>query len=290
MSLLLPSYISPTPHNNEGESVRSIVCGIVGTPDYHEIIVASYSGKIISFTSEPVLARAQEDSYGRSVQTVNNENRIKHMRKEIEDLKKKFEKDKKEYKRQNGSNGQLNADAQQLKPAPEFPVNSKFILDTTLAAYVLTVELQTPIDLIILRSPVVLDLVETDTGSSVLSVTPPLLQQQCSGGGVGGGNGSAGGAGAGGAGKDDAQQGKFVAVFRCQSQEKRIVLTLRTNEGEFGNLHITIVADSAPKAAKIVKYDLKPLSLHSKVYQLTTEEKARPKNTMRYTGNDAETN
>ena len=31
----------------------------------------------------------QDDSYGRSVQTVNNENRIKHLKKEIEDLKKK---------------------------------------------------------------------------------------------------------------------------------------------------------------------------------------------------------
>jgi hypothetical protein len=31
----------------------------------------------------------QDDNYGRSVQTVNNENRIKHMKKELEDLKKK---------------------------------------------------------------------------------------------------------------------------------------------------------------------------------------------------------
>jgi Bardet-Biedl syndrome 7 protein len=250
-----------------GESVRAIECGVVSTPDFHEIIVASYSGKIISFTTEPVLGRAQEDSYGRSIQTVNNENRIKHLKKEIDDLRKKIDKDKEKFKKSVGNQVSLES---QHKPAPEFPVNSKFLLDTTLAAYVLTVELQTPIDLIILRSPVVLDLVEADTGSSVLSVTPPLLQQQ-----VTGGAGLAG---------EDAQLGKFVAVFRCQSQEKRIVLTLRTNEGEFGNLTITVVAASTPKAAKIVRYELKPLSLHSRVHELTKEETRRPRNVMRYTG------
>ena len=30
----------------------------------------------------------QDDNYGRSVQTVNNENRMRHLRKELEDLKK----------------------------------------------------------------------------------------------------------------------------------------------------------------------------------------------------------
>ena len=250
-----------------GESVRSIVCGVVSTADYKEILIASYSGKVISFTTEPVHARAAEDSYGRSVLTISNENRIKHMKKEIEELRKKLKKDREVMQKAAGR--QANIDLQ-AKPAPEFPVNSKFTLDNRVAAYVLTVELQSSIDLIILRSPVVLDLVETDTGSSVLSVTPPQLLQQCAGGAA-----TAGGE----------DMGKFVAVFRCQSSEKRIVLTLRTNEGEFGNLNITIVADTAPKAAKIINYDLKPLSLHTKIYALSTEEAARPRNSMKYTGN-----
>jgi len=246
--------------------VRAVECGIVSTPDYHEIIVASYSGKLISFTTEPVHSRAVEDSYGRSIQTISNENRIKHLRKEIEEMKKTLAKDREKFKKTTGA--AVNMDAQH-KPAPDFPVNSKFNLDTTVAAYVLTVELQSSIDLIILRSPVVLDLVETDTGSSVLSITPPSLLAQ-----VGGGTSAAG----------DESLGKFVAVFRCQSAEKRIILTLRTNEGEFGNLHITIVADSVPKAAKIIKYDLKPLSLHTKVHEFNKEESARPRSAMKYTG------
>jgi len=111
----------------------------------------------------------------------------------------------------------------------------------------------------------VLDLLESDAGSSVLSITPPYLQQLSSP-------------------NSEDTQGKFVAVFRCQSKERRISLTLRTNEGEHGSLYVTIVAESTPKAAKIVKYDLKPLSLHTKLHELSPAELARPRNKMRYSG------
>jgi hypothetical protein len=124
-------------------------------------------------------------------------------------------------------------------------------------------------DLIILRSPVILDLVDLDIGNSVLSVTPPHLQAAAIAAGGGG---------------EDANSGKFVAVFRCQSNEKRINLTLRSNEGEYGDLVITIVAATNPKAGKIIKYELKPLSLHSKVHELTSQELNRPRNRIRYTG------
>ncbi len=244
-----------------GQSVRAVECGIVSTTDFAEVIVALYSGKVISFTTEPIKTRAQEDTYGRSIQTVNNENRIKSLRKEVDEIKKKVEKEREKLKKAN----MVSAAASNLiKPPADFPVNSKFELDSSLAAYVLSIELQMPIDLIIIRSPVVLDLVEADSGSSVLSVTPPHLLQS---------------------GTTDDNAGKFVAVFRCQAQERRISLTLRTNEGEFGEMMITIVAATNPKAAKIIKYELKPLSLHAKLHTLSQEELSRPRNRLRYSGN-----
>lgn len=244
-----------------GQSIRCVECGVVNTPDYPEILVAAYSGKVISFTTEPIRNRAQEDTYGRSIQTVNNENRIKNLRKEVDDLRKKVEKEREKYKKASSSSS---TQANLIKAPAEFPVNSKFELDASLAAYVLTIELQMPIDLIIIRSPVVLDLVETDAGNSVLSVTPPHLQQPTAPG--------------------EESAGKFVAVFRCQSQEKRLSLTLRTNEGEYGDMMITIVATGVPKAAKIIKYELKPLSLHAKLHTLSSDELQKPRNKVRYTG------
>jgi hypothetical protein len=111
---------------------------------------------------------------GRSVQTINNENRLKHMNQELTDLKKRLDKERDKLKK--SAVGETAARATQ-SAAADFPINSKFYLDTKIAAYILTIELQIPIDLIILRSPVVLDLLESDAGSSVLSITPPYLQQ-----------------------------------------------------------------------------------------------------------------
>jgi len=108
------------------------------------------------------------------VQTINNENRLKHMNQELVDLKKRVDKERDKLKKSAG----VEAVRGVTQPAAtDFPINSKFYLDTKIAAYVLTIELQIPIDLIILRSPVVLDLLESDAGSSVLSITPPYLQQ-----------------------------------------------------------------------------------------------------------------
>lgn len=232
---------------------------MVNTVDFNEIIIVSYSGKVISFTTEPVYSRAQEDNYGRSIQTINNENRIKHMRKELEELKTKVAKER-EKVRKIQQMGHANNSV--MIPVQDFSVISSFKLDVDIAAYILSIELQSPIDLIIIRSPVALDLIDTD-GTSVLSVTPPHLQPVFAG---------------------EEALGKFVAVFRCQSAEKRLSLTLRTNEGEYGEMMVTIVAASQPKAAKIIKYTLKPLSLNTKIHQLQGSSLARPRNRVKYTG------
>lgn len=253
-------HLEPTKifSKNIGQSIRSVECGIVNTPDFPEILVAAYSGKVISFTTEPIRSRAQDDSYGRSVQTVNNENRIKNLKKEVEDLKKKVEKEREKLKKAN-----ISSNLPILKPAPDFNINSKFELDSKLAAYMLSLELQSPMDLIILRSPVILDLIESEGTNTVVSVTPPHLQPQ---------------------GSSEDQSGRYVAVFRCQGQEKRIAMALRTNEGEYGDLVITVVNNMNPKAAKILKYELKPLSLNMKLHILTSEDLARPRNRIRYSG------
>ena len=45
---------------------------------------------------------------------------------------------------------------------------------------------------------------------------------------------------------------RYVLVVRCQSQEeKRLVLMLRPLEGVAGEVSVTVVADTQPKAAKV---------------------------------------
>ena len=80
---------------------------------------------------------------------------------------------------------------------------------------------------------------------------------------------------------------KFCASFRCQNNEKRIRINLRSTEGEFGDIDITVVTvgGNNSKAAKMVKLPIKPLSLHMKVGGISDAERAKPKNKLVFKGN-----
>lgn len=124
-----------------------------------------------------------------------------------------------------------------------------------------------------------LDLIESDLGSAVVSVTPQTLLSPAA---------------------DGNQDYRFVATYRCQNQEKRLNVLIRTTEGEYGDLLITVVSHGDPKAAKVrfsnplpflihfaqvIKYPMKPLSLQSRVSALTEEESIRPRNRIKFSGN-----
>jgi len=47
------------------ESVSAIKCGRVNSPDFDEIVVAGFSGKILSHTNEPLNTKDKSDAYGR---------------------------------------------------------------------------------------------------------------------------------------------------------------------------------------------------------------------------------
>lgn len=268
-----------------GESVRAVECGFVNSSEFYEVVVAAYSGKIISFTTEPLQDRAADDKHGRSLQTINDENRIRHLRAEVDALRSKVDKEKEKMKKLSTVVTDIVANT-----VMDFPVNSKFLLDTEQGIYTLTVELQVAIDLVLIRSPVLLDLVEAEVGSSTIAVTNQTDINSMTGlGGVAG---------------SDAAAPKFFASFRCQGSEKRLRLHLRSTEGEYGDMDITVVTAgaaaaassggsgsaspanmlSAAKSAKTIKFALKPLSLHSRINFLAEEERRRPKHRLQFTG------
>jgi Bardet-Biedl syndrome 7 protein len=145
---------------NIGETIRSIEVGRINSVDFNEIVLAAYSGKIISFTSEPTQQRApvcpslslslphraQDDTYGRSIQTVNNENRIKNLKKELEGLRGRVDKERAKMR--------LAQQKSAVDPAKCLPVdisiNSQFALNVDEAAYALSIEIQVPPPLFLL--------------------------------------------------------------------------------------------------------------------------------------------
>lgn len=251
-----------------GESIRSIACGFLRSTDYKEIVVATYSGKVITFTTEPILNRAPADTHGRTIKTVYNENHINSLKKEIDDLRKKVEKDRSK-KMLTQCISTTNQD---------IPISSKFLLDPSKAAYTLTLEIQFPIDLVIIRSSVSLELIDSDVGNTIVSITPqhllqPLVSSRQGAIGIGASRGSV-------------DSSKFLATFRFQGQVKRISISFRSTEGELGDILATLVTQSSPKCAKIVKFPIKPLSLHYRLPEFSQLDEARPRSKIVITGTD----
>jgi hypothetical protein len=183
-----------------GESVRGIDAGFVNSTDYAEIVCGCYSGKIISFTSEPVMKRAQDDTYGRSVQKINDENRIKNLRKEIDALKLKLTQDRDKLKKVSTKAIDMTATVSQ-----DFSVNARFGLDEDHSAYSLSIELQTPIELVVIKSAVLLTILDSEESSCSVYVTPPSA--------------------------DADENSRYVAICKVQNKEKRLNLLIRTTEG-----------------------------------------------------------
>lgn len=261
------------------ESIKSVAVGFINSDFYAAIVIATFSGKILSFTTEPISQRAQDDSYGRSVKTINDENRIKYLRREIAELQKKVDKEKEKTKKSSlsslstkgsaATNNVLSSSGSHMvisnlsSAASDFPLSTKFIFDVSKSAYMLTVEVQCPIDLVLIRCQVALEVVESDIGSSVISITPSHLLEPASQGDF---------------------PCKFLAAFRCQGSERRLSVGLRPREGEQGDVLLTVVTNAKDKSAKVAKFTLRPLSLHYRVHEFSEEERRRERNSVKFTG------
>lgn len=197
----------------------------------------------------------------------------------MDDLKKKVDKDREKVKKMTQGSSWSSNTKTDVKLIQQFSANTKFTLDEELVAYILSVELQTPIDLVIISSAVPLNVVESDIGTSALSIITPFQPSIRDQNNRNESNSIISSSSS--ADRDD----KFIAVLRMD-QERRVSLSLRTNEGESGDLNITVVTDiGGAKAAKSIKYEIKPLSLHSRIYSLEKEEQNRPKNVVIFQGN-----
>ena len=66
-----------------------------------------------------------------------------------------------------------------MSALPSFPINDQFVLNQDEAWYTLSIELQVPIDTIMLQSNVPLDVQDVDKSSAVVSYTPPDTEVHC---------------------------------------------------------------------------------------------------------------
>ncbi|KAF1329850.1 hypothetical protein FI667_g5565, partial [Globisporangium splendens] len=230
------------------DSVRCVQGGITSTPGFEELVAATFSGRVISFTTEPLDQPDADDSYGRSHGTVHRETRIVKLRKEIGLLEEKIVKEKDRSLR--------SREKEYLPVAEDLVVNHKSQLNPALGAYDVSIEIPVNIQAVVLHSAVPIDLLENEKNHAIVSKSPP----------------------------DPANNTHFLATYRCLEQTHRLEFSIRTIEGQYGDIEVTVITDVQPKATQCVKFYVKPLSLHHRVNEVDESALKMPTNTLQFSG------
>nr|CAD7256790.1 unnamed protein product [Timema shepardi] len=113
---------------------------------------------------------------------------------------------------------------------------AEMILNKEDASYSLMLEVQSPIDNVLIQSDVPLDLLDVERNSAVVSYS------DC----------------------DPSSGNYLLATYRCQMNTTRLELKIRTIEGQHGTLRAYITPLVQPKCCQVRMYQIKPLSLHTR--------------------------
>ena len=243
---------------NIGESISSIQCGRVSNADYDEIVCLGFAGKVVSFTNEPLHTKDKEDKHGRTHATINNENKIRSMKKELDEMETQINTKKTLLATKEKHPSDPNSIGASADLVQAFEAKTIFTLDEAEAAYLINVEIPLEMNLVLLTSSVSVDLLDSETSTATVSRSVPA-----EGSGL-----------------------KLSACYRMVEGGSRLQMKVRTTEGEYGEISATIAGASTPhKSAVVVKFPVKPLSLHCRAVALRPDEASRELNTLTLSGN-----
>eukprot|EP00743_Colponemidia_sp_Colp-15_P004203 GILK01004535.1.p1 GENE.GILK01004535.1~~GILK01004535.1.p1 ORF type:complete len:722 (-),score=169.57 GILK01004535.1:175-2340(-) len=232
------------------ESITSLDAGCISNSGYDELVVSTYSGKVVALSSDPSAAGSApattaEDIRRDREEGPKKERKAKALKKELDQLKEKVDDAKRKYQA-------VSADL--IGVTNTFKVNSKFTLESDDAAYSLVVEGQMPLDMVMLQCDVNLELWDVDSNVAIVSRSPP-----------------------------DPENGSLLlATYRCQESVNRLELKIRTIEGQYGTLQAFVIPRLTPKTCQVLHFPIKPLSLHERVHELQGDV---PLNELRLSGN-----
>ncbi|GBM81005.1 Bardet-Biedl syndrome 7 protein [Araneus ventricosus] len=227
---------------NCGESVTSVNGGIVGSAGYDELLITTYTGSVSGLSMKEHLTHFPHAVDPDVIK------RITHLKEEVEELQQQVQKERESY--------QLAAqsDIGGVSAVPYFSINDMFQLNHEDASYLLTLEVQTAIDNVLIQSDVPVDLLDSERNSAVVSYS------SC----------------------DPESDGNFLlATYRCQANTTRLEVKIRSIEGQYGTLQVYITPRLQPKCCQIRQYQIKPLSLHCRTH---TFDENKPLNTLTLRG------
>ncbi|XP_034303273.2 Bardet-Biedl syndrome 7 protein homolog isoform X3 [Magallana gigas] len=225
------------------ESVTSVQGGVIATQGFDEIICSTYAGWVLGLTSEQMSKGLSSTPI---IPDTAAKAKINSLKGELEELQQKVVTEREKYQQTATSKTAISA-------VPHFDINDKFVLNREDASYTLSLELQLPIDNVLLQSDVPIDLLDVEKNSAVVSYSA------C-----------------------NPEEGNFLlATYRCQANTTRLELKIRSIEGQYGTLQAYITPRVQPKTCRVKQYQIKPLSLHQRTHVF---DDARPLNTIKLSG------
>jgi Bardet-Biedl syndrome 7 protein len=116
---------------------------------------------------------------------------------------------------------------------------SQISLSADDVTYILSLELSSPIENILVQSDVVaLEMLDVEANTAVVS------KSEC----------------------DKTDGNLLLCCYRCQANTNRVDLKFRTVEGQHGTLRVYITPNIQPKCCQLKTYQVRPLSLHMTVH------------------------
>eukprot|EP00667_Euglena_gracilis_P004971 EG_transcript_5000 len=220
---------------NLNEAITGMDLGMITNTTQDEIAVSTYSGKILAFStyvpSTPVSPSASVTNAATSKQAElikkRNEKKIAAVQADIEKLKDKLEKKKVEYGNMSESH---------IAVSVEYKVKDKFVLDAS-ACWILTIELDCPIEAVALQCDVDVELIDVDANGAIISKSKPEQDSKT----------------------------RLLATYRNTESVNRMEMKVRTVEGQYGTLQAFVIPKLSPKTAQLATYQIRPLSLHQRL-------------------------
>lgn len=222
---------------NLNEAITGLDIGMITNTTQEEIAVSTYSGKILCFSSyvpaspSPTAANSNAAAAAKQADIVRkrNEKKIQAVNTDIEKLKEKLEKKKAEYSNMSESHIAVSVD---------YKIKDKFTLDPS-ACWILTIELDCPIETVALQCDVDVELIDVDANGAIVSRSKP----------------------------DPDGKTKLLASYRNIESVNRMEMKIRTIEGQYGTLEAFVIPKLSPKTAQLATYQIRPLSLHQRLVE-----------------------
>lgn len=281
-------------------SVTGVAAGLVNSFSFDEIVISTYAGQVVSFSSEPSQNMDLTGDDGKGLGDDDDEAKpgagLKSMfgrgRKAAESpsvastaIDAKAAADKKgavakrikalekeigilklqmDFDRERYSSS---VSSEMIAVQTDLHLRDSFALSEDEACYRLQIEISKPLEFVLLQTDVPLELLdalrpEAGEDQAALDDASTAIVSRTR---VGGSN-------------------QLLATYRVTENANRIEMRLRTIEGRYGSLQAYVIPKGKPKTARGITYQIRPLSLHRRLAFLPESAAARPLSELRVTG------